>query len=178
MSIKILDSDCAINLFERMRSFNCIPFLSEYETIMTDDVINELKKGNSFKNIPFKIHTLTDEERAIFEDTANYISKLGIGERSVMIHALFLSNEHSCKADDKIIVLSSDKEANHVFHNDLLKDPMIVRLFPNCDKIIWSRTADIIKKMWNIGLIDDETGKSIYKDLCIIIGPGLDFLIQ
>ncbi len=178
MSIKILDSDCAINLLERMRSFDCIPFLSEYETIVTSNVISELKKGNSFENIPFEIHTLTNDERAIFEDTANYISRLGAGERSVMIHALFLSNEHSCKADDKIVVLCNDKEANHIFHNDLSKDPMIKRLFPNYDKIIWSRTVDVIEKMWNIGLIDDKTGKSIYEDLRIIIGPKLDFLKQ
>jgi len=144
MSIKILDSDCAINLLEKMKSFNCIPFLSSYDTIITEDVLNELRRGNSFKGAPFEIYSLSDKEIELFNDTTDYMSKLGRGERSAMVHALFLSNEHSCENSDKIIVLSNDKEANHIFHNELCRNPSIGQMFPNLDKIIWSRTVDIL----------------------------------
>ena len=176
MSIKILDSDCAINLLERMRSFDCIPFLSGYETVMTENVLNELRKGNSFKETPFETYTLSGKEKVLFDDTTGYMSRLGKGERSAMIHALFLSNKHSCEDSDKIVVLSNDKEANHIFHNVLPKDPTMRRMFPNIDKIIWSRTVDVIEKMWNAELIDDDAADGVYDELCVIIGPDLRFL--
>lgn len=176
MSIKILDSDCTINLLEKMRSFDCIPFLSDYETVMTENVLNELRKGNSFKEMPFEIYSLSAEEQKLFEDTVSYITCLGSGERSAMIHALFLSNEHTCTDSDKIVVLSNDKEANHIFHNIVSRDPSMRRMFPNLDKIVWSRTVDVIEKMWNQGLIDDVAAKGIYNELRIIIGPKLGFL--
>ncbi len=131
MSIKLLDTDCAINLTEKMRSFDCIPFLSNYKTIITDHVFNELKRGISFKNLPFEIYKLSNEETELFYDTADYLSKLGTGERSTMIHALFLSNKYSCENKNKVVVLCNDKEANHIFQNVLPKDPMMRHLFPN-----------------------------------------------
>lgn len=176
MSIKILDSDCAINLLERMRSFNCIPFLSGYETMMSKDVHDELCNGNSFKGTPFLIYSLSDREMELFNQVSSYMLNIGKGERSTMVHALFLSKERTCEGSEKIIVLSNDNEANHIFRKILCKDPKIRRMFPNLEKIVWARTIDVIKKMWNEGLIDEDAAKNVYDELCGIIGPELKFL--
>ncbi len=178
MSIKILDADCAINLLERMRSYNCVPFLSSYDTIMTDEVLDELEKGNSFRGCVFKTYSLSDKEAALYNEMSRYISRLGKGERSAMVHALFLSNGRTCEDADKIVVLCNDKEANHIFHNVVCKDPKIKRMFPNIQKIIWSGTAEVIRKLWNEGYIDKKTANNIHDELHMIMGPKLDFLIH
>lgn len=64
ISIKIIDSDCAINLFKRMGSFDCAPYLSGYETIVTENVMAKPRRGSSYRGHPFDIHILSDEERA------------------------------------------------------------------------------------------------------------------
>lgn len=178
MSIKVLDTDASINLFERMKSFDCIPFLSGYHTMYSDIVWEELTKGNSYKTIPFEIYHLSPEEQELFDDTTNYLSGLGSGERSAMIHALFLSNSHTCEGDDKIIVICNDKEANHIFRRDLSRNPMMKRMFPNMEKIIWVKTIDVLEKMWIEGAIDKNVAVEIYNELKIILGPKLKFLIE
>lgn len=176
MSIKVLDTDTSINLFERMKSFDCIPYLSKYHTMYSDIVWKELTSGNSYKSIPFETYRLSSEEQKLFDDTTNYMSNLGCGERSAMIHALFLSNEHSCNGDDKIVVICNDKEANHIFRRDLPRDPMMRRMFPNMEKIVWVKTIDVLEKMWIEGAIDKSVASEIYNELKEILGPKLDFL--
>lgn len=174
MTIKIIDTDASINLFETMRSFDCTPFLSMYETIFTDIIYDEIHKGNSFKDLDFKVHALSEEEQELYNDSTTYMFGLGSGERSAMVHALFLSNEQV----DRIVVISNDKEANHIFHRNVLRNPEFKEQFPNMDRILWVRTIDVIRKMWEKGLIDFESSKAIYEELKNIMGPKLKFLLQ
>lgn len=178
MSIKILDTDCAINLLERMRSYDCVPFLSSYETILSEEVVSELRQGNSFRCCTFKTYNLSEKERMVSDKMSHYISKLGEGERTAIVHSLFLSNRHTCENDDKIVVLCNDKEARHVFHNVVCKDPEIKQKFPYNHKIIWSGTADVIRKLWDGGYLDEKTASNVHKELQMIVGPKLNFLIQ
>ncbi len=176
MSIKILDTNCAINLLERLKTFDCVPFLSQYDTILTTVIFDELNNGRPFRQVPFEIHELTTEEQALYDDTRNYITELGPGERSAIVHALFLSNIHSCDDSDKIILFSDDKEAKHIFTHVILKSPELKSRFPKMDLIIWSRSINLIAKMWNSHLIDAESAEGICRDLRPILGPKLDFL--
>ncbi len=178
MSIKVLDTDTSINLFERMKSFDCIPFFSGYHTMYSDLVWGELTKGNSYRAMPFEVYHLTPEEQELFDDTTNYMACLGNGERSVMVHALFLSNVHTCEGDDKIVVVCNDKEAHHIFSRDLPRIPIIKEKFPNMGKIVWVRTVDVLEKMWEEGIINNSVAAEIYDELKIILGPKLKFLIE
>ncbi len=176
MSIKILDTNCAINLLERLKTFDCVPFLSQYDTVLTTIILDELNNGRPFRHVPFEIHELTYEEKELYDDTKTYITELGPGERSAIVYALFQSNIHSCEDSDKIILFSDDKEAKHIFSHVILKSPELKRQFPNMDKIIWSRSINLIDRMWNSHLIDNESAEGILRDLRPILGPKLDFL--
>ena len=68
MSIKILDTDCAINLFERIQNYDCRCYLQQYNTILTEDVLNELKKGKSFHPLPFEIYKFANSELELFSN--------------------------------------------------------------------------------------------------------------
>lgn len=176
MSIKIFDADCAINLFERMKSYDCTPFLSSYDVVFTKEVFDELRVGNSFKNNSYKIHSLSSEEMTLRSELSQYITTLEKGEISVIVHALHMSNVCDCEGVNKIIVLSNDKEARHVFYNIICKDPALSEGFPRIHRIIWSRSVDFIRKLWDEGCIDTDESTKIYNELYAIIGPELNFL--
>lgn len=174
MTVKIIDTDASINLFERMESFDCTPFFSRYKVIVTDKVFDEIHTGNSFQDQEFNVHALTEEEQELFDDITSYMHKLGSGERSAMIHALFLSNEEA----DKIVVICNDKEAYHVFHRDVPRNPDLKARFPNMERILWVKTIDVVKKMWEEGWMDSEEARGVHHEMKIILGPKLDFLLE
>ncbi len=174
MTVKIIDTDASINLFERMRSFDCTPFFSRYEVVVTDKVLEEIHTGNSFRDQEFNVHELTSEEQELFDDSMTYMHRLGSGERSAMIHALFLSNGEA----DKIVVISNDKEAQHIFQRDVPKDPDLKSRFPNMERIMWVRTIDVVKKIWEEGLMDPKEAHGVYHELKAILGPKLNFILE
>lgn len=147
MSIKLLDADCAINLFERIHGYDCKSYLQHYRTVLTEIVLNELKKGESFHQLPFETYKFTELESKLYSDLESYVVNLGPGEQSVIVCALSLCTNHTCEGDDKIVVLSMDKEAHHVFERTVLKDPAVMKHYPNAKKIIWVKVADLLKKV-------------------------------
>lgn len=176
MTIKIFDTDCAINLFERMSSYDCAPFLSSYDVITTEEVFKELYIGNPQKNNFHRIHSLSSEEKELQSALSKYITKLGRGEVSVITHALHLSNVYDCEHTNKIVILCNDREAKHIFKNVICRDPALLKNFPYIHKIIWSQTVDFIRKLWDEGYINNDDADGIYADLYLIIGPKLNFL--
>ena len=59
MSIKLFDADCTINLFEKMRSFDCIPYLSGYDVVFTEQVVSETNNDRFTLDVPFPQYKLT-----------------------------------------------------------------------------------------------------------------------
>lgn len=176
MSIKIIDTCTAINIFEKIRSFDSTIYLKNYSVIVTREIYTELSKGSTF-NCPLDVYDLSDEERELYDDTETYMFDLGEGERSALVHALFLSNQHACSDSDKIIVLSDDKEAGHTFCHKICSDPYMKKLFPNASRIIWSDTVGLVKKWQESNLLNKAISDSIFIELCNVVGPKkLNFL--
>ena len=172
--MKILDANCVINLMERLTSFDCAPYLLRYDTIVTAVVKKELDCPHPFKELPFDIHHPSEEEQSICEDLSSYISGLGKGEISVISLALSLSNNHSCDGKDLIVIFSDDREARHIFGRRVCKDPRIRKKYPNVDRIVWSGTAELLKKMRNEDAIGDSSVAGIERELTPILGKRLD----
>lgn len=178
MSIKLFDTDCTINLFEKMRSFDCIPYLSNYKIIFTEQVVSETNNDRFELNVPFEYYKLSSDEEKLYSEISDYVGFLGKGERSVIVHALNLSNEHDHTEEGHIVILSMDREAGHHFRNDILKDPQIRKTYPNAEKILWVGASDFLKKMWDEGAIPEQIAPQIYREIRPILGKKIDFLKQ
>ena len=169
MSIKILDSDSAINLLERLRSFDCGIFLSRYRTIMTDVVVGETNLLKDGREKYLEESTLSRKEKELSEWINNSVIELGPGERSTIVHALFMSNE--C-GDERIIIVSDDKEARHAFERLITRSKRIRSGFPNLGRIEMVRSEDVLRRMKDGGLLDADVAENIYFELYRILGPA------
>ena len=158
-----------------MKCFDCIPFFADYRTVITNIVHDEIHAGTSYCDLDFEMHDMTPDETDLFEDISRYIYQLGRGERSAMVHALFLSNQTT----DNIVVISNDKEAYQVFHRLVLKDPDLKKRFPNMCLIKWVRTYDAIRRMWEKGLLRNGLAEEIYSEMSRLLGEkNLRFLLE
>lgn len=169
MSIKILDSDSAINLLERLRSFDCGIFLSRYRTIMTDIVTMETDLFKDGREKYLEGAVLSKKEIELSEWINDSIIELGPGERSTIVHALFMSNDGS---DERIIIVSDDKEARHAFDRLITRSKRIRSGFPNLDRIVMVRSEDVLRRIMDDGMLNAEVAESIYFELYRILGPN------
>ena len=168
MSIKILDSCSAINLLERLRCYDCSEFLGRYRTILTDDVRKETSFGTENRSKSFEPYDLSPDEIEFSEWINDSIMELGPGERSIIAHALFMSNDDS---DEGIFLISDDKEARHIFERTLSRSPKIIERFPHLNRITWVRSDDVLRRIMDEGMLDDGMASEIYSELFQVLGP-------
>ena len=168
MSIKIIDSDSAINLLERQTAVDCTRFFSEYRVIVTEQVIEETSIGQLTAGCVFERYALDDDELELYERINDSIMELGPGERSAIAHALFMSNDGG---DERIIIISDDKKAKHTFERIMIRMESIVERFPHLDRITWVRSFEVLKRMMDKGLLDETSASGMYDQLSPVLGP-------
>jgi len=146
-SVKIIDTCTLINIFNSL-DFDLSSCLEKYRTVITNHVVWEYTRKIP-RQIPkcISVVGMSEEGRALVEETEYLLPRLGIGERSSFVLALEMAS-----SDSSIVVLSDDRDAVKKF-SDLAKNDLISSRFPGSDKIIWGDTMSLVGKFADEGRI-------------------------
>jgi hypothetical protein len=149
-TIKIIDTCTLINIFHLIE-IDLSPFLEEYYTVITDQVVSEYTKKIP-RPIPkcLSVIGMNETDRALMDEMELLFPQLGVGERSVFVYALGVAS-----VGLKVVVLSDDQKAIKKF-SDVAKNENIMVRFPGSENIIWGDTLSLIGKFVDDGKIQKD----------------------
>lgn len=141
MTIKIIDTCTLINIFDCIGD-NLEPFLADYNTITTTEVITEYTRKIP-RHIPDTVSIISlNNERSQLKDELEYLfPRLGEGERSVFASALTMA-----EIGEQIVILTDDIKAIKRF-NEMILMPYFINRFPHADRIICGDTSSLIDRL-------------------------------